>query len=113
MRRLYLLLLSMIFCCFNLFAQDNELQLARQFAANGEHQKALSIFQKLYKQDNDVYLNEYLNELLILKKYDEAESIVKKNIRKHPDNWTYTITLGRIYSQQGQTGKADALYNDL
>ena len=65
----------LIFACFTgVFAQDNnDLQLAKQFAANGEEQKALDIYQKLYKQDNDQYFSVYVNVLLDLKKFDEAE----------------------------------------
>jgi tetratricopeptide (TPR) repeat protein len=95
------------------FAQDNDLQLARQFAANGEEQKALDIYQKLYKQDNDQYFDPYVNLLLELKKFDDAESITKKMIRRHPDIRQYVITLGTAYTQQGEVEKANALYDDL
>jgi len=96
-----------------LFAQDNDLQLAKQFSANGEQQKALDIYQKLYKQDNDQYYNIYFNCLLGLKKFDEAENITKKMIRKHPDDHQYLIMLGTAYTQQGAVEKADALYDEL
>jgi TolA-binding protein len=96
-----------------LFAQDTELQLAKQFAANGEQQKAADIYQKLYKQDNDQYYPVYVNSLLELKKFDEAESITKKMIHKHPDDHQYIVTLGTAYTQQGAIEKANALYDDL
>ena len=103
-----------VFASFSkLFAQDNDLQLAKQFSANGEQQKALDIYQKLYKQDNDQYYNIYFNCLLGLKKFDEAENITKKMIRKHPDDHQYLITLGTAYTQQGAVEKADALYDEL
>jgi tetratricopeptide (TPR) repeat protein len=95
------------------FGQDTELQLAKQFAANGEQQKALDIYQKLYKQDNDQYYGVYVNCLLGLKKFDDAESITKKMIRKHPGDHQYVIMLGTAYTQQGSIEKADALYDDL
>jgi tetratricopeptide (TPR) repeat protein len=95
------------------FAQGNELQLARQFAAGGEQQKALDIYQKLYKQDNDTYYNVYVNCLLSFKKYDEAVIVIKKMIRKHPENREYIIVLGNAYTQQGKADKAGALYDDL
>jgi TolA-binding protein len=95
------------------FAQDTDLLLAKQFAANGEQQKALDIYQKLYKQDNEGYFNVYVNSLLELKKFDEAESLTKKMIRKHPDDHQYTIMLGTAYTQQGEVDKANAIYDDL
>ncbi|MBD1395485.1 tetratricopeptide repeat protein [Mucilaginibacter glaciei] len=94
-------------------AQDNELALARQYSQNGETQKALDIYQKLYKQDNETYYPAYLSSLVAAKKFDEAESTAKKMIRKHPGVNEYLISLGSVYTQQGNDGKADALYNDL
>jgi len=96
-----------------LFAQVNDLQLARQFTANGELQKALEIYQKLYRQDNDAYYSAYINSLLGLKKFDDAESITKKMLRKHPGDYQYTIALGRIYTQKGDTDKASLVYDDM
>ncbi|MDR3693288.1 tetratricopeptide repeat protein [Mucilaginibacter sp.] len=104
----------LFFSCFSsAFAQDTELQLAKQFAANGEQQKALDIYQKLYKQDSESYFSVYVNTLLELKKFDEAEGITKKMIRKHPGDHQYVITLGTAYTQQGEVDKANALYDEL
>jgi len=100
-------------CVSGVFAQDSEVQLAKQFAANGEPQKALDIYQKLYKRDNEGYFNVYVNTLLELKKFDEAESLTKKMIRKHPGDHQYIITLGTAYTQQGEIDKANVLYDDL
>ncbi|WPU95128.1 tetratricopeptide repeat protein [Mucilaginibacter sabulilitoris] len=96
-----------------LFAQDNDLLLAKQYSTNGEPQKALEIYQKLYKQNNEAYYSYYINTLLGLKKFDEAESAAKKLARKHPEAHEYQILLGTIYSQQGNLNKANAIYDDL
>ncbi|TWR23839.1 tetratricopeptide repeat protein [Mucilaginibacter pallidiroseus] len=94
-------------------AQNNDLQLARQYAANGEQQKALDIYQKLYKQDNETYYQPYFNALVNFKQYDEAEAIAKKMLRKSPNTSEYLIALGSVYTLQGNTAKADGIYNDL
>jgi len=96
-----------------LFAQDNDMQLAKQYNTNGEPQKALEIYQKLYRQNNEVYYSYYVSTLLNLKKFDEAENTVKKLMRKHPNEHQYPILLGNIYTQQGNQNKADAIYDDL
>jgi outer membrane protein assembly factor BamD (BamD/ComL family)/thioredoxin-like negative regulator of GroEL len=113
MKRLYVLVLVLFICSTRLLAQNNDLLLARQYAANGEQQKALDIYQKLFKQDNEAYYQQYFTSLLTFKKFDEAETITKKMLRKYPGNNEYTIALGSVYTQQGNTAKADALYNDL
>src|ERR1700761_1343009 len=97
----------------NLIAQGTDLQLAKEFTANGETEKALDIYQKLYKQDNEQYFEVYVNSLLSLKKFNEAESITKKMVRKHPDERQYVITLGTVYTQQGDLDKANLLYDDI
>jgi tetratricopeptide (TPR) repeat protein len=51
--------------------------------------------------------------LLSLKKFDEAEGITKKLLRKHPAEYRYSITLGRIYTQKGDIDKANQVYDDL
>lgn len=113
MRALYIVIILAFCFSSRLLAQDNELLLAKQYNANGEPQKALEIYQKLYKQNNENYYSVYVNTLLNLKKFDEAESITKKLIRRHPDDHQYAIMLGNIYTQEGNMAKADAIYDDL
>jgi len=112
MKRTAAIIFFQLFFCSLLFAQD-DIQLAKQFTANGELQKALDIYQKLYKQDNEAYYPFYINSLLSLKKFDEAEGITKKLLRKHPAEYRYSITLGRIYTQKGDIDKANQVYDDL
>lgn len=113
MKRVAALIFCLSLSVTLLLAQGNDLQLARQFTANGELQKALDIYQKLYKQDNEAYYMPYVNGLLGLKKFDEAESVTKKMLRKHPEDRQYSITLGRVYTQRGETDKANQVYDDL
>ena len=113
MKRTAAIIFFLFLFCSRLFAQDNDLLLAKQFANNGELQKALEIYQKLYKRDNEAYYYYYVNSLLGLKKFDEAENITKKMLHKHPGDYQYIITLGRTYTQKGDIDKADKLYDDI
>lgn len=113
MKRFLLCFLLICTACLKLSAQDNDLLLAKQYAANGEEQKALDIYQKLYKQNNEEFFPVYMNSLLGAKRFDDAISIAKKMTRKHPEDRQYNIMLGTAYTQQGSIEKADAIYNDL
>jgi tetratricopeptide (TPR) repeat protein len=113
MKRAAAIIFFLLVFCTRLFAQVNDLQLAKQFAANGELQKANDIYQKLYRQDNEVYFPYYINSLLSIKKFDEAENITKKMLHKHPGDYQYSISLGRVYTQRGDTEKANAVYDGL
>src|ERR1700744_1208017 len=113
MKRFGLVIFLQLALCSVLLAQGNDIQLAKQFMTNGETQKALDIYQKLFKQDNDTYFFYYANTLLTLKKFDEAESITKKMERRHPGENQYPIMLGRIYTQKGDIDKANQVYDEL
>jgi len=95
------------------YAQADELPLANQYFATGEQLKALDIYQKLYKTDDEAYYPYYIKCLLSLKKFDDAESVTKKMIHKYPGDNTYLINLGNIYTQNGNNDKANAIYDYL
>ncbi|WP_158825204.1 tetratricopeptide repeat protein [Mucilaginibacter lacusdianchii] len=111
--KILLLLVAGIMGATPIFAQSTDLQLAYQYSLNGETQKAFDLYQKLYKQDNELYYSYYVNSLIGLKKLDEAENITKKAMRKHPSENQYAIILGKIYTQQGHNDKANEVYDDL
>ncbi|MBS1504251.1 MAG: hypothetical protein JST32_19435, partial [Bacteroidetes bacterium] len=113
MKRASIIIFFLIVCCLSAFGQDTDLQLARQYTTDGEPQKALGIYQKLFKQNNESYYPYYINCLLSLKKFDEAESVTKKMQRRHPADNQYPVTLGRIYTQRGDIDKADQVYDEL
>ncbi|MGZ3872512.1 MAG: tetratricopeptide repeat protein [Mucilaginibacter sp.] len=113
MKRFCLVALWVVMGCAKVFAQGDELQLAKQYADNGSPQKALDIYQKLYKQNNEAYFTVYVNGLLALKKFDDAIGVAKKMMHKHPDDHQYNIVLATAYTQQGSIDKANAIYDDL
>ncbi|RKR81440.1 lipopolysaccharide biosynthesis regulator YciM [Mucilaginibacter gracilis] len=94
-------------------AQMEDLELAMQYSRNGEPQKAADIYQKLYKLSNESYFQFYFKSLIGIKKFDEAESITKKMMRKHPQDYQYNIALGNLYREKGLQDKADAVFNDI
>src|ERR1700759_1575441 len=113
MKKLLVCFLLMFIVGSRLLAQDNDLLLAKQYAANGAPEKALDIYQKLYKQNNEQFFTVYVNGLLELKKFDDAIAAAKKMARKHPEDRQYTMTLATAYTQQGSIDKANAIYDDL
>lgn len=114
MKRVFVIILFVFTCSYSItYAQNNELPLANQYFANGEQLKALDIYQNLFKTDNETYYPYYIKCLLSLKKFDDAENITKKMIKKYPGDGTYILSLGNIYSQNGDNDKANALYDGL
>ncbi len=106
-------LIVLMLCSLYAVAQIQDLQLAQQFETNGEPKKAVDIYQKLYKQNNEIYYPFYIKSLLSLKKFDEAESITKKMLNRYPQRYQYAIALGNIFREKGEPDKAENIYNNI
>ncbi|MEO5909510.1 MAG: tetratricopeptide repeat protein [Pelobium sp.] len=95
------------------FAQvENEVILAEQFYRNGEYDKALVIYEKLYQTKNgsNLYYDNYLNTLQKLKKYDEAEKLINKKIK---EDQRYKIDLGQLYLEKGDLNASDKIFDSI
>lgn len=109
----YILLLFFCFCSNYICGQNpNDAELANQFYINGEYDKSLLIYQKLYQSKGgaELYYNEYINTLLKLKKFTEAEKITLKKVK---ENFKYGIDLGKIYLEQGEVDKANKTFDSV
>jgi pentatricopeptide repeat protein len=89
--------------------------LALQYYQNGEFEKAVAVYEKLFNQNRNQnqYYDSYLNSLIKLKRYDEAEKLIKKMVKSYSDNFNYQIDMGRILREKGQQDKANEWYESL
>ncbi|TZF82262.1 tetratricopeptide repeat protein [Pedobacter sp. BS3] len=87
--------------------------LAAQYYRNGDFEKALTLYQKLYNNNASLYYEPYLNSLLQLKQYAEAEKLTRKLSKTYPDNYTYAIDYGRVLQQKGEQKQAEDWLNGL
>src|ERR1017187_4728835 len=107
-------LLSILFLFFFVAASaqtNKDKQLADQFMSNGEFDKAVAMYEKLYDKDPLNVYNNYYYCLLQLRSFENAEKLVKKTMKKNPDNPSYFVDLGYIYFQQGDMNKAHQQYD--
>lgn len=91
-------------------AQDQaEIQIANEYLLKGEKEKAFSTFEALAKKSENInYIHEnYLNLMLDLGKFREAESYVERLIKRNDDKVSYRLDLGLIYMRSGDEQKAD------
>jgi len=102
--------------CGNIgFAQDRQdIQLANEYIAKGEKEKALLVFQQLVKKNENIPFvhTTYFNLLVDMGKFDEAENYVERLIRKE-DKLSYRLDLGVLYFRSGNLSKADKYLNAL
>ncbi len=109
MKKFFLLLAF----CFSLFTfaiaqQGRDETLANSYLQNGEFDKAAELYQGLWEKSNyDIKFYQPLYKCLItLKKFDELEKVVKKEIKKNDNAPQYLIDLGYMYSQVPNAEKA-------
>ena len=98
-------------CCS--FSQDaqQDYRLAINYFNEGDFQKAILYFEKLFseKSDKDIY-NPYRICLLETENLKEAEKLVKRQIKKYPHQYHLLIDLGKIYERYSKKEKAEGYY---
>lgn len=105
------------FSNFNLLqAQSNQNTdelLAIQYFNNGEFDKAVELFEKIYRRNPSLYFyNYYFESLLALEELKKAERLVEGLIRKHPDVFRYQVDLGLIHLRNSDLKKAESVFNN-
>ncbi len=112
MRRLrYVLLLTVLSLSTGLLsAQDAK--LAQQYYRTGEYAKSADMYSELYasSQGNEYYFNRWVESLIKLSQYDDAVSVVKKDLKRNSDRPHNHVLLGTIYAKQNETSKAEEQY---
>ncbi len=101
--------IALLVCGFLSFGQNQqEIQLANEYLNKGEKSKALSAFQTLAKDQQNIALihNSYFNLMLDLNNFKQAEDYIEKLIRRD-DRIAYRLDLGVLYVRSGDLSKAD------
>ncbi|MFD2246687.1 tetratricopeptide repeat protein [Pontibacter ruber] len=96
-------------------AQNQELELAREYLMKGDYQKAEGIYSKLIDEPRlfAVVYPDYLKTLLAQRNYKEAEKLVKKTIKRNPDISNYAIDLGIVYDAAGDKAAAEKHFDKI
>jgi len=92
----------------------DESSLAIQYYNDGDYEKAVVLLEKLYAiPNNEAYFDIYFNTLVKLKRYDVAEKVVKREIKKNPQGDVYPIALGKLYQEKGDVQAANKIFTDV
>ena len=99
----------LLFCMFiSVFvsAQDNQAQLAYQYYSQGNYSKAIELYKELNKKSiSAAYFSPYLNCLIQLEDYKEAEKLCVKIVNKFPRSLNYQVDYGFIQKKNGKEKK--------
>lgn len=112
MQRFIILLLLSCFYFSGLAQAGRDETLAASYLQNGEFDKAAELYQSLWEKSNyDLkYYQPLYKSLLQLKKFDELEKVIKKELKKNDNAAQYLIDLGYMYSQVPNPEKAKEQY---
>jgi tetratricopeptide (TPR) repeat protein len=102
--------------CNTSFAQDiNEIQIANEYLLKGEKEKALTMFDALAKSSDNIpsIHDNYLNLMLDLGKFKDAENYVERVIRRNDERLNYRLDLGLVYMRSGDEQKADRYFKSI
>lgn len=92
------------------FGQDA--RLAQQYYQDGEYEKASVLYEKLFSlnEDNDFYFERYIDCLLSTQSFDDAEKVIKRQLKKNPSNVSLYVTYGKLFERQYRDEDALAQY---
>lgn len=87
-------------------------KLAQQYYQNGEYEKAASLYEQLYQANerNPYYFDRYVDCLIYLEQYDDADKVISRQLRKDPENVNLYVTAGRLYERQFKDEEAKKQY---
>ena len=89
----------------------SKLQLANQYYRNQNYEKALVLYQEIYQvSGSSHYFNMYLNCLLELDNYEQAEQEIKKQLRRTRNDAGLYVQWGYLLEQQNLLDEANAKF---
>lgn len=104
------------FMSIQLMGQNiTEIQLANQYIQQGENEKALFLYEKLEKNNKNIPLihENYLQLMLMIGKFDQADIYIQKAIKRYPANLYYQIDRGLILIQKNEKSEAKKYFDNL
>lgn len=96
------------------FGQNTDQQLAQYYFDNGEFDKAIGYYEKLYENDHSKFI---FNRLLKCSEETledkDVEKLLKRQIGYFRGDQEYEIQLAKHYERSNETGKAEKIYASL
>lgn len=107
MKLIFFIFLFFSFASASLAQGTSDEQLADYYFQNGDFEKAVIYYEKLYNNNpNQNYYLNYLQSLIKINDFKEAEKLVKRNAKL--SNFSNSnVDLGMVYKAAGDMGKAN------
>lgn len=82
-----------------------------QYYERKEFDKAVVYFEKLYDKNPNAYFTHYFKCLTEIKDYSKGEKVLKKQLKRNPENVHLYVWLGNIYKLQNNPQKEKEQYD--
>lgn len=97
-----------------ILAQGTDQQLAQHYYSNGDFEKALMYYEKLYDKDpSKINFTRLYDCYVQTKQPKDAEKLIKKQISSNKWEVEYKVLLGQFYEENNEIDKANKQYNSL
>lgn len=107
--------LLMLLCAGTSFAQSStDQQLAAQYYRDGEFEKAVLYYERLYEHNqSDENYHYFLGCLLALENFKDAQRLAERQSKDHPKVYRYQVDVGEVLLSSGDKDKADKHFGRL
>ena len=109
-------LMLFVVLMLGMIAHAQDIELANEYFKQGEYEKAKDIFQKIVrdKKTNAILVHQnYLQCLLKLKDFDEAEKFLKRQIKSNEASITYRADYANLLEVTGRIDESQKEMNQL
>lgn len=98
-----------------MFAQTEKAKLANEYYQNGEQEKALSLYEELRKEKNNIPLihSNYFELLMAQDDMKKVEKYLDYVTKNYPDNFFYKANFVKFYDLNEQDDRKKKYLNDL
>ncbi len=105
----------MLITSFAFAQQGRDEALAKSYFEKEEYEKAASLLFPLWEKNNQSveFYRPLLTSYYKLKSIDEAEKLIRKQIKKYSDNPIFAIDLGYLYLQKGEAANAQKQFEKV
>lgn len=108
------LLFCFILIAAQVWSQTTDQQLAQHYYSNGEYDKALMYYEKMYGSDESKFnLTRYVDCLEQTGDIKNAEKTLKKAVSKNSRDQELAVLLASFYENHNDPGKATVIYTEL
>lgn len=110
-----IVLLACLLLFFTVKAQEQLLNVARQYLLSGDYEKSAATFKQLleYNPNDQEIIQGYLQSLIAIKEYAAAEKQLRLLQKNNPSDIILAFELARLHHLQGEQKKANKEFDKI